>query len=186
MLNFGSIMENQILGSSEAAGRTSPWSRHGPVSCIPQECKNRPNDLSFANVIIVINTQNSDKDMIMSRRSTYQKILTLEKRGGQVVERDLILPVDIVLDATTCVVWYDCKNIASKTIAQDEGSPSIPICIENIAANVLTSLSFVFTACILVMVLTSTCLFSNTLFGLFSHQFGERGTTVLLSRIQML
>ncbi|KAJ8448708.1 hypothetical protein Cgig2_010595 [Carnegiea gigantea] len=150
MLNFGSIMENQILGSSEAAGRTSPWSRHRPVSCIPEESKNRPNDLSFANVIIVINTQNSDKDMIMSRRSTYQKILTLEKRGGQVVERDLILPVDIVLDATTCVAWYDCKNIASKTIAQDEGSPSIPICIENIAANVLTSLSFVFTACILI------------------------------------
>ena len=153
-------MENQVLGSSEAAERTSPWSRHRPLCCMPQETKpDQLNDSSFPYVIIVVNTQNSDKDMIISRRSTYQKILTLEKRGGQVVERDLILPVDIVVDATTCIVWYDCKNIASKTIAEDESSSSIPICIENIAANVLTSLSFAFTACILVVVLTSAHLF---------------------------
>ncbi|GFZ15332.1 shortage in chiasmata 1 [Actinidia rufa] len=69
---------------------------------------------------------------------------------AQVVERDLKLPVDVIISAAICLVWYDCRNIGKKATAPDEASSCLPLCIENIAANVLTSLSFSFSCCILV------------------------------------
>ncbi|KAL2920648.1 Protein SHORTAGE IN CHIASMATA 1 [Bienertia sinuspersici] len=150
LLNFGPVKDKSYKVSSEVSGGTNSCSMPIPTCQIAQESeRDHPCDLSFQDMPIIINTQNFDKEMIISRRTTYQKILTMEKRGVQVVERDLILPVDVILNSTMCLMWYDSKNIATKAIAQDDGASSVPLCIENIAANVLTSLSFAFTTCIL-------------------------------------
>nr|XP_043618037.1 protein SHORTAGE IN CHIASMATA 1 [Erigeron canadensis] len=108
------------------------------------------NTTSLPDAIIIVNTQNVDTDMIISRRSTYQRILAMEKGGVQVVERDLNLSVDVILSAAVCLVLYDIKNIRRKTAASDNASSFLPSCVENIAANVLTSLSFAFSSCILI------------------------------------
>ncbi|KAF5187427.1 Shortage in chiasmata [Thalictrum thalictroides] len=105
---------------------------------------------SSPDLIIIMNTQNCDKEMLISRRSSYQKILAMEKAGTQVVEREINLPVDLIFSAAMCLVWYDHINIWQKSAFTDEASSSIPMCIENIATNILMSLSFAFSTCILV------------------------------------
>lgn len=101
--------------------------------------------------VIIINTQNADKEMIMSRRSSYQLILAMEKEGIQVVERDLDMPVDIILSSAVCLAWYDSRNLGKKATPATEASSSLTLCIENIATDVLTLLSFYFRGCFLVI-----------------------------------
>ncbi|XP_047321376.1 protein SHORTAGE IN CHIASMATA 1 isoform X2 [Impatiens glandulifera] len=108
------------------------------------------NTTSFLGKVIIVNTQNLEKEMLISRRNTYQRILTMEKEGFQVVERDLKLPVDIIISPATCFVWYNCRNIQTEACASGSAASCLPLCIDNIAANVLTSLSFAFTGCIMV------------------------------------
>lgn len=114
-----------------------------------------PSMSSFPDTIIVVNTKSIDDEMIISRRSTYQKILAMEKEGAQIVERDLHHPVDVIVNAAVCLVWYDCRNIRKKATASNDPSSSLPLCIENIAANGLTALSFAFSGCILVFLFLS-------------------------------
>lgn len=109
--------------------------------------------VSFPDLVIIVNTQNSSEVMLVSRRSTYQKILAMEKEGIQVIERDTTLPVDIIISAAVCLVWYTRKNIGRKASGFSEGSSVLPCHIENIAANILTNLSFAFRACILVNII---------------------------------
>ncbi|XLR25124.1 hypothetical protein HN51_071640 [Arachis hypogaea] len=104
----------------------------------------------FTGSVIIVNTQNVDKEMIFSRRSSYQVILGMEKGGIQVVERDLDLPVDIILSSAICLAWYDSTNLAMKATPVTEASSSLHLYIENIAADVLTMLSFYFRGCFLV------------------------------------
>jgi hypothetical protein len=120
--------------------------------------------MSLPETVIVVNTQNLDKEMIVSRRSTYQKILAMEKKGAQVVERDSELPVDIIISSAVCLVWYDCRNIGKKTTDHDEASSCLPLCIENIATNVLTLLSITFSGCILVTPISMSIVFTLLLF----------------------
>jgi len=101
--------------------------------------------------VIIVNTQNVDKEMIMSRRSSYQVILAMEKEGIQVVERDLNLPADIILSSAICLAWYDSENLGKKATPTTEASSSLPLCVENIATDVLTLLSFYFHGCFLVI-----------------------------------
>ncbi|KAK9724597.1 hypothetical protein RND81_05G085800 [Saponaria officinalis] len=151
LLKFGPLAESSNNVFAEAPAGRDCDSLAVPVCRTVLESEScSAYDPSFPDMIIVVNTENFDKEMIISRRGTYQRILGMEKRGVQVVERDLMLPIDIILDTVTCIVWYDCKNIGKKATAEDEGSSSVPLCIENIATNVLTSLSFTFTACVLV------------------------------------
>ncbi|GAB2265209.1 hypothetical protein Dimus_000277 [Dionaea muscipula] len=151
LLDFSFIVEKFNSVSVQAAGSRSYDYRTLPVHCTPRGSKLRgPSDSSFPETIIIVNTQNFQKEMIISRRSTYQSILAMEKDGAQVVERDLVLPVDIIISASMCLAWYDCGNIGKKATMPDEASSSIPLCVDNIAANVLTSLSFAFSSCILV------------------------------------
>ncbi|XP_054806325.1 protein SHORTAGE IN CHIASMATA 1 isoform X2 [Prosopis cineraria] len=105
---------------------------------------------SFPETLIIVNTQNVGKEMIVSRRSTYQAILAMEKRGIQVVERDLDLPADIIISSSICLVWYDSKSLWKKAAPVTEASSSLPLCIENIATNILTLLSFSCDGCFLV------------------------------------
>ncbi|KAL3653507.1 hypothetical protein CASFOL_003188 [Castilleja foliolosa] len=100
--------------------------------------------------IIIVNTRNFNEEMVISRRSTYQRILNMEQEGSQVIERDIGLPVDVIVSAEVCLTWYDCKNIGRKASAPDEAFSCLPLCVESIAASILTSLSFAFSFCILI------------------------------------
>lgn len=123
-----------------------------PSKPFAEESEHIPQSMtSFPERVIIVNTQNLDKEMIVSRRSTYQRILAMEKEGAQVVERDSDLPVDVIISSAICLVWYDCRNIGKKATAPDEASSCLPLCIDNIATNVLTLLSFTFSGCILVI-----------------------------------
>jgi hypothetical protein len=154
LLNFLPIEDMFKMGSSGAADEAE-------ACCMPLPLPNMPFELKSDNIsqsmvsphetVIIVNTQNFDKQMIVSRRSTYQRILAMEKEGAQVVERDSDLPVDVIISSGICLVWYDCRNIGKKATALDEASSSLPMCVENIATNVLTLLSFTFSGCILVI-----------------------------------
>ncbi|KAJ0041902.1 hypothetical protein Pint_17440 [Pistacia integerrima] len=152
VLNFVPLEDRYYIRSGEAA--------EVEVCCMPppvpssqlardseqiQQCI-----MSYPDTVIIVNTQNIDREMIVSRRSTYQRILAMEKGGIQVVERDSNLPVDIIISSAICLIWYDSGNIGKKSTASDEASSCLPLCVENIATNVLTLLSFTFSACILV------------------------------------
>ncbi|CAL5364370.1 unnamed protein product [Camellia sinensis] len=153
LLNFVPHKGKYDMGSSGAADDVKAFCMPLPVPCAPLtvEPKQIPtNMLCFPDTVIIVNTQNSDKEMIISRRSTYQRILAMEKQGVQIVERDLKLPVDVIISAAICLVWYDCRNVGKKATAPDAASSCLSLCIENIATNVLTSLSFAFSCCILV------------------------------------
>ena len=141
------------MGSPRAANCFKPLSIPPSLPCPPLDKETTqvfPRISSFPDKVVVVNTQSVDNEMIISRRSTYQKILAMEKEGTQVVERDLHHPVDVIVNASVCLVWYDCGNIRKKASASNEDSSSLPSCIEDIAANGLTALSFAFSGCIMV------------------------------------
>ncbi|KAK1260663.1 hypothetical protein QJS04_geneDACA001943 [Acorus gramineus] len=108
-----------------------------------------PSMSSLSDTVIIVNTQNYDKEMLISRRSSYQRILALEKGGVQVVEREVNLPVDLIFSAAVCLVWYDAKNVGLSSTTSEEVSSGLPIFVEKIT-EVLTSMSFAFSDCILV------------------------------------
>ncbi|GJZ12383.1 protein shortage in chiasmata 1 [Tanacetum coccineum] len=144
LLNSTPVNENKT-NSFEATLIQAP--REASVMEPKKVNRNTP---ALPDAIIIVNTQNADTGMIISRRTTYQRILAMEKEGVQVVERDLNLPVDVIVSAAVCLVLYDSKNISRKTNSSDSGSSLLSSCIENIAANILTSLSFAFSSCILI------------------------------------
>ncbi|XP_030933849.1 protein SHORTAGE IN CHIASMATA 1 [Quercus lobata] len=153
LLNFLPIENTFDMGSSGAADEAEACCMPLPLPTMPFAMKSEnisQSMVSSPETIIIVNTQNFDKQMIVSRRSTYQKILAMEKEGAQVVERDSDLPVDVIMSSAICLAWYDCRNIGKKATALDEASSSMPMCVENIATNVLTLLSFAFSGCILV------------------------------------
>ncbi|CAL4967998.1 unnamed protein product [Urochloa decumbens] len=106
--------------------------------------------LSAPETVIVVNTGNHEKHMLFSRRSSYQQILALEKGGMQVVERDVDLPVDLILSAAVCLLWYDTRTFGFSELTTSEDSSGITNSIEDIATNMLMSLSFCFSGCIMV------------------------------------
>ncbi|MCL7037203.1 hypothetical protein MKW94_026700 [Papaver nudicaule] len=142
--------DSNPVKSYESASSKANSSFTLPASDIQEAEKLHSEMPSFPDFIVIVNTHNFDKEMLISRRSSYQKILVLEKRGVQVVEREINYPVDLILSAAMCLVWYDCKSIGSKAINTTEASSFVPLYVENIATNVLTSLSFAFSDCILV------------------------------------
>ncbi|KAM3320025.1 protein SHORTAGE IN CHIASMATA 1 [Capsicum chacoense] len=151
LLNFLPVEKNLKGGSMEAVLRNESCSaaaQHAVFSLRSEQ--NRGSADGFPETIIIVNTHNFEKDMVISRRSTYQKILAFEKKGVQVIERDLRQPVDIIVSTSACLAWYNCKNIAKKATAPDEAFSCLPLCVGNIAASILTSLSFAFSCCILV------------------------------------
>ncbi|XP_052180958.1 protein SHORTAGE IN CHIASMATA 1 [Diospyros lotus] len=153
LLNLVPCENKYDLGSPRAADQAEAFCMPLPIPCISLAMGREQIPVkmpSFPDMVVIVNTQNFDKEMIISRRSTYQKILEMEKQGAQVVERDLKLPVDVIISSAICLVWYDCRNIRKKATPPDDGSSSLPLWIENIAANILTSLSFTFSSCILV------------------------------------
>ncbi|VAI47465.1 unnamed protein product [Triticum turgidum subsp. durum] len=104
----------------------------------------------LSNPVIVVNTGSHGKNMIFSRRSSYQQILSLEKGGMQVVERDVDLLVDLILSASVCLVWFETKIFESNEFTASTEASSITNFIETIATNILMSISFCFCGCIMV------------------------------------
>ncbi|KAJ6764381.1 PROTEIN SHORTAGE IN CHIASMATA 1 [Salix koriyanagi] len=150
LLSFAPIEDKFNMTCSEAADKAEACSIPLQAPYAMKTEKPQGDMMCFPDIVIIVNTQNFDKEMIVSRRSTYQRILAMEKEGAQVVERDLNLPVDLIISPSICLVWYNCGNIGKKATAADEASSCLPLCIENIAANVLALLSFSFSGCILV------------------------------------
>uniref|UniRef100_A0A0E0K2X6 Protein SHORTAGE IN CHIASMATA 1 n=1 Tax=Oryza punctata TaxID=4537 RepID=A0A0E0K2X6_ORYPU len=118
-------------------------------SCAKNDCI-MPGRLSVPDVVIVVNTGNHGKTMLVSRRSSYQQILALEKGGMQVVERDIDLPVDLILSAAVCLVWYETELFEANELTTSAETSGIKKNVENIATNILMSISFSFTGCIMV------------------------------------
>lgn len=148
MLNFVPLESMCSAGSSETT-------KESEFVSIPQESGRKSGvieqrDLSDKRFVIVVNTKTIEKEMIISRRSTYQKVLAMEKEGVQVVERDSDLPVDLMLSPAICLLWYDCESASKKSAATIDASSSSLSWIGDIATNVLTSLSFSFSSCIVV------------------------------------
>ncbi|TKY45165.1 hypothetical protein E2542_SST31452 [Spatholobus suberectus] len=147
LLNFRPVEQNYDKKSSKVASEADNLVPLIPA--VKTEHGHKSMEV-FPGTVIIVNTQNVDKEMIMSRRSSYQVILAMEKEGIQVVERDLNLPADIILSSAICLAWYDCRNLGKKATPATEASSSLPLCIENIATDVLTLLSFYFHGCFLV------------------------------------
>lgn len=138
--------------------------------------------MSFPELLIIMNTQSSEKEMIVSRRSTYQKILALEKYGAQVIERDSNLPADIIISPAVCLVWYECSNMLKKSNGSHGASSWLPCHVENIATNILNFLSFSFSGCILVIL----CLTNSSFFFSFSFWTCYIEDNAFWSRIELI
>lgn len=149
LLNFCPTEKNYNTRSSKAADKIDCFVPQ-PIPAVKSEDAHQRMD-SFPGTVIIMNTQNVDKEMIVSRRSAYQVILAMEKGGVQVVERDLDLPVDIIISSAICLVWYDNKNLGKKETFATEASSILPLCIENIATDVLTLLRLSFQGCFMVI-----------------------------------
>ncbi|XP_038887320.1 protein SHORTAGE IN CHIASMATA 1 [Benincasa hispida] len=151
LLNILPVEEKCTLASSEETIEAGDRSMPLRMPAVPVLDKPQHIDLvSFPEAIIIVNTQKFEKEMIVCRRSSYQRILTLEKEGVQVVERDMSLPVDLIITSGICLIWYDCTNILRKAGTSNEASSCLNSCIDNIATDVLTSLSLAFRGCVLV------------------------------------
>ncbi|CAN6483946.1 unnamed protein product [Victoria cruziana] len=102
----------------------------------------------FPSIVVIANTKKFRHELLMSRRSSYQKILSMEKDGIQVVEREMHLPVDLVLSSATCLLWLDAKRVVASS--PKIIPPSIPLCVESIATELIMLLSSCFSDCILI------------------------------------
>ncbi|KAL0673594.1 hypothetical protein Bca4012_001575 [Brassica carinata] len=154
---------NFVPLESLCSAESSESTKESKFDSVPQESGrkigiNEHGVLSDQRGVIVVNTKTVDKEMIISRRSTYQKVLAMEKEGVQVVERDSDLPVDLMLSPAICLVWYDCGKVSKKSDATIGASSSSLSWIGDIATNVLTSLSFGFSTCVMVFEGVPTCL----------------------------
>lgn len=150
MLNFVPIEEKNGCRSSDSANQVVPSHENGLTKSMnTAKPKTSNSSTPVPDVVIIVNTQSFNKKMLISRRSSYQKILVMEKVGAQVIERDINLPLDLIFSAAVCVVWYEARNFADNQETA-EGLSSIPNFMENIATSILMSLSFAFSGCIMV------------------------------------
>ncbi|KAI5077265.1 hypothetical protein GOP47_0007089, partial [Adiantum capillus-veneris] len=97
---------------------------------------------------IVVNINQSYNYLLGGQRSTYQKILAFEKEGMNVVERDLSLPIDMILSSTVCLIWYIKEKLPNREPALDQIMPLA--CIEGITNDIMKALSFSFRTCIMI------------------------------------
>ncbi|KAK4793489.1 hypothetical protein SAY86_023924 [Trapa natans] len=146
LLNFVPLLDE--MGNSNTKFLADPSIPHEAFSA--EANNNWTGIMSFPEIVIIMNTLSTEKEMIVSRRSTYQKILALEEMGAQVIERDSNLPADIIISPTACLVWYECSNMQTKSSGPHEVSSWLPCYVEDIATNILSFLSYSFSCCILI------------------------------------
>lgn len=159
-LNFVPTEEKSKCGSSESANQMESSYENESIN-IPSFVRLKNVDSGapcFPDIVVIVNTQSFKKEMLISRRTSYQKILAMEKAGLQVVERDIDLPLDLIFNAAVCLIWYEAQNFVDKKATGVEDS-FITMFVENIATSTLMSLSYSFSACILVSVIYSSVKF---------------------------
>ncbi|CAL9163684.1 unnamed protein product [Musa hybrid cultivar] len=150
-LNFVPTEEKSKCGSSESANQMESSYENESIN-IPSFVRLKNVDSGapcFPDIVVIVNTQSFKKEMLISRRTSYQKILAMEKAGLQVVERDIDLPLDLIFNAAVCLIWYEAQNFVDKKATGVEDS-FITMFVENIATSTLMSLSYSFSACILI------------------------------------
>nr|XP_018685383.1 PREDICTED: uncharacterized protein LOC103987278 isoform X1 [Musa acuminata subsp. malaccensis] len=150
-LNFVPTEEKSKCGSSESANQMESSYENESIN-IPSFVRLKNVDSGapcFPDIVVIVNTQSFKKEMLISRRTSYQKILAMEKAGLQVVERDIDLPLDLIFNAAVCLIWYEAQNFVDKKATRVEDS-FITMFVENIATSTLMSLSYSFSACILI------------------------------------
>ncbi|KAL3676993.1 hypothetical protein R1sor_026941 [Riccia sorocarpa] len=87
--------------------------------CFNQDCRdaaasNNSTEAGTYELILVANVSQQAPNRITERRSSYQKILALEKQKVQVVERELQLPVYLLLSPAVCVVVFTRAMLSDK------------------------------------------------------------------------
>lgn len=108
----------------------------------------QPKSYKQCDMNIIVNTSQSYKHLLSSYRSAYDKVLALEKDGVCVIERDLFLPIDLILSPTHCLIWYtQDKLYEGKTPSVGKIHLSW---VEDIVNDIMRVLSFSFTTCIMV------------------------------------
>ncbi|CAA7390938.1 unnamed protein product [Spirodela intermedia] len=149
LLKFSPSREIRNAVSSESANKVEATRDAESTSGGPYPNNTSANSSPSPETVIIVNIQNSEKEMLISRRSSYQKILETEKAGVQVVEREVDLPLDLILTASVCLIWYDIKNVRIAA-AETEESSNISRFMETLATSILMSVSFAFSGCILI------------------------------------
>jgi hypothetical protein len=79
-------------------------------------------------LIIVVNMLQSSESIILQRRSSYQKILGLENEDLQ-VESELKLPVDLILNPSTCLTVYTEDKLLRRPKSHNPNSMDFFSCI---------------------------------------------------------
>ncbi|KAJ4759535.1 Shortage in chiasmata [Rhynchospora pubera] len=144
---------NNFLPTKEKGISTSSEPSNDKVALnLPFICSRTlgPTKTPLSGVVVVVNTQCLNKPMLVSRRSSYQKILALEKEGAHVVERDINLPLDLAFSAGVCLVWYETGAFGNLSTNLTDGASCIQMFMENIATSVLMSLSYSFNSCVMI------------------------------------
>ncbi|KAH7423142.1 hypothetical protein KP509_12G041300 [Ceratopteris richardii] len=97
---------------------------------------------------IVVNIHKVYDYLLSGRSSSYQQILKFEKHGMNVVERDLCLPIDMILSPKVCLLWYIKENFfLNETVTSQILTLK---CMEGIINDVMKPLSFSFKTCIMI------------------------------------
>ena len=96
-------------------------------------------------LIVVANILQPSGSIFLQRRSSYQKILGLENEDLQVVERELKLPVDLILNSSTCLTVYTEDKLLKCAKSHNPNSPEFFSCVmDMIVDSHMKALSFSF------------------------------------------
>ncbi|CAI5476646.1 unnamed protein product [Closterium sp. Yama58-4] len=103
---------------------------------------------------VIVNTRDQFDPIVLRRRQLYDKILQLEESGIQIIERDLVAPAEIVLNASTSLIIYNPQRLKEvQKLAAMDGLPSsslMTVCLEAVVETHLKALSFAYQTCFLV------------------------------------
>lgn len=98
-------------------------------------------------MIIVANIAHQNDHLLTGRRSSFIKVLHLEKENLQVVERELRLPVDLILSPASCLLIYTLGklNLEAHSLQNKQTA------LQNEVVTHLKAISFSFRDCIMVI-----------------------------------
>ncbi|KAG0563717.1 hypothetical protein KC19_8G053800 [Ceratodon purpureus] len=96
-------------------------------------------------LIVVANILQPSGSIFLQRRSSYQKILGLENEDLQVVEREMKLPVDLILNPSTCLTVYTKDKLLQCAKSRSPDSEEFLSCVMDMIVDChMKALSFSF------------------------------------------
>lgn len=91
---------------------------------------------------------------IRIRRALYQSVVQLEKSArAQVVERDMALPVDLILHGATCLTIFTPERLGLDPLCLDDVkrlAALLPACFQDAVDSHLKAVSFAYKTAVLV------------------------------------